>query len=108
MRLAHRAAAPLAALLVLAASHPSDAARGTFTFRFTAAGHTRAGVLSNPADGACIDATGRMGGSGRARAARNATNRTATLYMSIDCQDAGVVLLPGARRVAEFKTVRFG
>ncbi|MFE5808184.1 hypothetical protein [Streptomyces sp. NPDC056491] len=108
MRLAHRAAAPLAAFLILAVSSPADAAQGTFTFRFTAGGHARVGALSNPADETCIDATASMGGSGRARAARNTTNRTATLYMSIDCQDDGVVLRPGASRAAEFKTVRFG
>lgn len=81
---------------------------GAFTFRFTAAGQSRAGALDNPADGVCIDVTASMGGSGRARAARNTTDRTATLYMSIDCEDDGVVLRPGARRSAEFKTVRFG
>ncbi|MCX4960116.1 hypothetical protein [Streptomyces virginiae] len=108
MRLAHHAAAPLAALLILAASQPAEAARGAFTFRFTAAGQSRAGALDNPADGVCIDATASMGGFGRARAARNTTDRTVTLHMSIDCEDDGVVLRPGARRSAEFKTVRFG
>ncbi|MFJ7589371.1 hypothetical protein ACIQZO_18725 [Streptomyces sp. NPDC097617] len=108
MRRAHRAAAPLAALLALAAPQPAEAAHGAFSFRYTSGGHVRSGVLHHPADKVCIDATGSMGGSGRARAARNTTNRTATLHMSIDCQDDGVVLAPGARRLAEFKTVRFG
>ncbi|MFG2484906.1 hypothetical protein ACGFSI_19380 [Streptomyces virginiae] len=107
LRLAHHAAAPLAALLLLAASRPAEAARGTFTLRFTAAGRSRAGVSGNPADGVCVDATASMGGSGRARAARNTTDRTGTLHMSIDCEDEGVVLPAGAHRSAEFKTVRF-
>ncbi|MCX4546100.1 hypothetical protein [Streptomyces sp. NBC_01565] len=108
MRLLHRAAVPLAALLVLAVPQSADAARGKFTFRYEVGGHARTGALHNPPDGACIDATGVLGGSGRAGSARNTTDRTATLYMSIDCEDDGTVLAPGATHPKQFKTVRFG
>lgn len=56
----------------------------------------------------CIDATGSVGGSGRAETGKNSTRTTATLYMSIDCEDDGIVLAPGATHPRPFKTVRFG
>ncbi|MEU8461215.1 hypothetical protein [Streptomyces sp. NPDC029003] len=113
MRFAHRAEVVLAAFAVaaFALSAPpqaADAAQGGFTFRYTAGGHTRAGLLRSPADGVCLDAAGSMGGSGRADTAKNRTRTTATLYMSIDCEDDGIVLAPGATHLSPFKTVRFG
>ncbi|MCY0932058.1 hypothetical protein OTB20_39000 [Streptomyces sp. H27-H1] len=108
MRFAHRAGVILVALAVSALSQPADAAQGRFTFRYTADGHTRKGALDNPVDGKCIDVTGSVGGSGRADTGKNRTRTVATVYLSIDCEDDGVLLLPGETHPIPFKTVRFG
>ncbi|CAL9643355.1 hypothetical protein [Streptomyces sp. enrichment culture] len=90
------AAAGALALLV-ALPGPAAAATGQFRYTYTTdEGYEAVGFLNHPDSGECIDLPTPHGAPGSAaRAPRNYTDATATVFLDTDCEGLYYVLPPG-------------